>query len=277
MSRTADTASAASPVLAYAFVIGLTAASWYGLWRYARPAIQSQDGRPNRMSRDRRLRTLAYSALVMIYPLMFTAGCVIMAFQPTGTAGTWTTNLVFWAMAAALITAPLLGLLALVFRTIDRHHARVQRRELGLPDPPAPWWPSAVAAIWAGTVVGGSIAIGYLIWQPFIAYAERRSALLQSLTQPAVSDPSVQQLIAGGASRATVDERLTALTGTSDDLAELKNHIQIFLVGNLVAFFVIVAVTVIGAVLLYRRQKRRRADYDMRITESATRAAQLAI
>lgn len=114
MSTTADTASAASPAVAYAFVIGLTAASWYGLWRYARPAIRSQAGRPTRMTRDRRLRTIAFSVLVMIYPLMFTAGCVMMAFQPTGDAGIWTANLMVWAMAAALITAPLLGLLALV-------------------------------------------------------------------------------------------------------------------------------------------------------------------
>ena len=106
MSTTSDTASAASPALAYAFVIGLTAASWYGLWRYARPAIQSQAGRPTRMTRDRRLRTIAFSVLVMIYPLMFTAGCVMMAFQPTGDTGIWTANLMVWAMAAALITAP---------------------------------------------------------------------------------------------------------------------------------------------------------------------------
>ncbi|HET9648864.1 MAG TPA: hypothetical protein VFP34_11595 [Microlunatus sp.] len=192
----------------------------------------------------------------------------------------------FWAIAAALITAPLLGLLALVFRTIDRHRARpgtpgrparVQRRSLGLPDPPAPWWPSAVAVTWSITILGGSIAVGYLVWQLFIAYAERRSALLQSLAQPAMSDPSVQQLIASGASKGTVDERLATLTGTSGDIAELKNHIQIFMVGNLVAFVIVVAITVIGAVLLYRRQKRRVANYEARITESATRAAQLAL
>jgi len=277
MSTTSDTASAASPAVAYAFVIGLTAASWYGLWRYARPAIQSQAGRPTRMTRDRRLRTIAFSVLVMIYPLMFTAGCVMMAFQPTGDAGIWTANLMVWAMAAALITAPLLGLLALVFRTIDRHRARVHRRSLGLPDPPAPWWPSAVAATWSVIVVGGSIAVGYLAWQLFSAYAERRSELFQSQWQVAMNDPSVQQLVARGASRATIEDRLITLTGTGGDVADLKNHVQVFMVGNIVAVFVVVAVVIGGAVLLYRRQKRRVAHYEARIADSASRAAQLAI
>src|SRR6478609_2914625 len=42
--------SGTSPVLGNAFIIGLTALSWFGLWRYARPALRSQDGRADRMS-----------------------------------------------------------------------------------------------------------------------------------------------------------------------------------------------------------------------------------
>lgn len=49
------------------------------------------------------------------------------------------------------------------------------------------------------------------------------------------------------------------------------------MVGNLIAFAVVVTITVVGAVVLYRRQKRRVADYEARITESTARHAQLAI
>lgn len=277
MPATDTGAPSTSPVLGYAFVIGLTVLSWYGLWRYAWPALRSQEGRADRMSRDRRLRRLAFGLLVMIYPLMFTAGCVFMAFTSSSTAGSWTANLIVWAVFAALLSAPILGLVALIFRTIDRHRARVLRRELGLPDPPAPWWPSAVVVTWALICVGVSIAGWIVAWRFFNAYAERRSALIQSLMQQAEDDPGVQQLQADRASRATIEERLAALTGTSADLADLKRNIQVFLIGNLVAFVVVVAITALGAVLLYRRQKRRVADYQTRITESTARAAQLAI
>lgn len=132
-----------------------------------------------------------------------------------------------------------------------------------------------MVTIWTTSVIGASIAGGYLVWQLFIAYAERRGAPTQSLMQTATNDPGVQQLIASGASKQTVEDRLAMITGTSDDLAALKSTIQAFMIGNVIAFVVIMAIIVIGAVLLHRRQKRRRADYEVRITESVTRAAQL--
>jgi len=46
------------------------------------------------------------------------------------------------------------------------------------------------------------------------------------------------------------------------------------MVGYLIAILVILVIIIIGAVLLCRRQKRRRADSEVRIAESVTRAAQ---
>lgn len=269
--------SSTSPVLGNAFIIGLTALSWFGLWRYARPALRSQDGRADRMSRDRRIRRIAWTLLVMIYPLMFTAGCLFIVFTPTSSAGSWTANLIVWSVYAALVVAALLGVAALTFRTIDRHRARAQHRALGLPDPPAPWWPSAVVATWTTVAVGVTVAAGYLVWQLFAGYAEHQSALIQSHAQTALNEHDVQQMIANGAPKGAVQDRIAALTGTDDDIAALKATIHTFMVGYLIAILVILVVIIVGAVLLYRRQKRRRADYDVRITESVTRAAQLAM
>lgn len=238
--------SSTSPVLGNAFIVGVTALSWFGLWRYARPALRSQDGRADRMSRDRRLRRIAWTLLI-------------------------------WSVYATPVVAALLGVAALTFRTIDRHRVRVQHRALGLPDPPAPWWPSAVVATWTTIAVGVTVAAGYLAWQLFAGYAERRSALIQSQGQTALNDHEVHQMIANGAPKGAVQERIAALTGTDDDIAALKATIQTFMVGYLIAILVILVVIIVGAVLLYRRQKRRRADYDVRITESVARAAQLAI
>ena len=269
--------SSTSPVLGNAFIIGLTALSWFGLWRYARPALRSQDGRADRMSRDRRLRRIAWTMLIMIYPLMFTAGCLFIVFTPTSSAANWPATIVIWSVYATPVVAALLGVAALTFRTIDRHHVRAQHRALGLPDPPAPWWPSAVVATWTTIAVGVTVAAGYLAWQLFAGYAERRSALIQSQGQTALNDHDVQQMIANGAPKGAVQDRIAALTGTDDDIAALKATIHTFMVGYLIAILVILVVIIVGAVLLYRRQKRRRTDYDVRITESVARAAQLAI
>lgn len=277
MVTAADPAPAdLNPAWVSVFMAGVVVLLWLGWWRYARPALRSQSGRATRLSPDVRMRRLAAALLLAIYPVMFTVMGIFTILNGNEPLPDGALGVVLWAVVAAPVVAAALALLALVRRTVDRHRARARHRALGLPDPPAPWWPSAVVGTWVLAVVAVSGTAGYLFWRVFASRARDRAALIQSRLEGAFSDPSVQQLVAGGASGRAVRDRMIEVSGTGGDIAAAADSIRMVGTMYLVAIGVIVVIIAGGGILLYLRQKRRRAAYDVRITESVTRASQLA-
>ena len=278
MLAAADTQpSAASTIAVLALFYGLTMFLWFWLWRYVRPAIRSQEGQADRMSRDRRLRRISWALLMSVYPVMLTVSCLVLTFKPAGAMGAWTSLVFTCTLLGAMIAAVVMAVAALIFRTIDRHRGRARHRALGLPDPPAPWWPAVVVTLWATTVLA-LFSVGTLVmWKLVYDDLNRKGSLIESQLQLAMNDPFIQQLTLNGAPKELIDARLAALTGADVQFAQMKDYVEHLMTGNLVALGVTLCVIVVGGALLYRRQKRCRTEYDQQIAHSVSRAAQLTL
>lgn len=271
------TGSAGSPVGGIIVVAVISVLLWFGLFRYVAPAVRSQAGRAERMSRYQRIQRIGFASFVVLYPLLMTA-MLALVLTGTGNAPMWLASVLMWGTVALPCIAVALLLLAFVFRCIERHQARVSRRELGLPDPRPPWWPIGVVAIWSIGVLTAFGVASSVMWVIIINNVEDRANALEAAVRAASLDPSVQQLAAAYASRTVITAKLDQLTnGASSELSEITHNLTVIGIGNVIALLVVLAIVCIGGFLLYRRQQRRRRDYEARMIETVTRAAALAL
>ena len=192
--------------------------------------------------------------------------------------GAWTSLVFTCTLLGAMIAAVVMAVRALIFRTIDRHRGRARHRALGLPDPPAPWWPAVVVTLWATTVLA-LFSVGTLVmWKLVYDDLNRKGSLIESQAQLAMNDPSIQHAHPQRRTqKELIDARLAALTGADVQFAQMKDYVEHLMTGNLVALCVTLCVIVVGGALLYRRQKRCRTEYDQQIAHSVSRAAQLTL
>ena len=279
LSTATDTSTAAADSPAGGIIVFavISVLLWFGLFKYVAPAVRSQAGRAERMSRYQRIQRIGFASFMVLYPLMMTAA-LAMVLAGTGNAPMWLASALMWGTVALPCIAVALLLLAFIFRCIERHQARVTRRELGLPDPRPPWWPVGVVAIWSIGVLTAFAAASYVMWVIIINNVEDRANALEATVRAASLDPSVQQLAAANASRAVITAKLDQLTnGARTELSEITQNLTGIGIGNFIALLVVLAIIGIGGFLLYRRQQRRRRDYEARMTETVSRAAALAL
>lgn len=229
------------------------------------------------MSRYRRVQRIGFASFMVIYPLLVTA-TLALVLAGTGGAPTWLAAVLMWGMVALPCIAVALLLLAFIFRCVERHQARVARRELGLPDPRPPWWPVGVVVLWSIGVLAAFGVASYVMWVIIINNIQDRANALEATLRAASLDPSVQQLAVAHASQSVITAKLDQLTnGASSERSEIIRNLTGVGIGNVIALLVALAIVGIGGFLLYRRQQRRRRDYEARMTETVTRAAALVI
>jgi hypothetical protein len=189
----------------------------------------------------------------------------------------WPVTLLGWMILALPLIAGLLWVVGVIVLCIERHQMHKRHRALGLPDPRPPWWPWAVVAAWAVGVFGVFISGSVIFWRIVYVNFESRSAALEPALHAASLDDSVQKLIRTGAQSTVITARVEQVAGVDGEIASLNAQAIGLVVGYGVVLLVVLAAFVVAVVRLYRRQVRRRARYDERVTASVTRAASLTL
>ncbi len=228
----------------YVFSVLITAAFWWGWVAYARPAINPRS-RAHRMNRsDRLLRAAGASAFAMI-PIMFTAATISLLFNikdsSGASAGMWPSGLIAIFTWLSLGGGLVLLITAGIVQTIDRHQARAQNRSLDILTPPPPWWTWAVVLVTLTipTVIGAWVTV-----RLFRAWS--------------------------------ADLPLEASTiRTIEQVETLRQHVYALIREYLIWAGSIAAFTIVLAIVLGIRQRRRRRRYFVRVNRAVAASASL--
>lgn len=228
----------------YVFSVLITAALWWGWVAYARPAINPQT-RTHRMNRSDRLLRAAGASAFAIIPIMVTTATISLLFNIKDTSGTsagmWPSGLSAIVTWLSLGGGLVLLITAGIVQTFDRHQARARNRSLDILTPPPPWW------TWAVVLVTLTIPTIIGVW---------------------VTDRLIQAWSA--------DLQLEASTiRTMDQVETLRQHVYTLFREYLIWAASIAVFTIVLAIVLGIRQRRRRRRYFVRVNRAVAASAGL--
>ena len=223
-----------------------SAAFWWAWWDYARPALHDRYSSAMHLHRSNRLRRASGACFFGLLPLFMTTTVITNLLHLSLAAspgGMWPAGLSAVLLWAPLIASVGLLLAAGVVQTLDRHHARIESREIGILTPPAPWWTWAVVVTTLGLPVVAGIWISEVLWR---VRGQEFNAQYRSLH-------SLQDSIA------------------------LRDEVLGFIHHYLVTAGVVGLATVVLAIVLGLRQRRRRLAYFARSDRAVTASLEVLV
>jgi len=230
----------------YAFSTVMMGLLWWGWVAYARPAIKPSVPAYWMDRSDRLLRAAGATTFVFI-PIMFTAFTISLVFHirstATTSAGIWPAGLIAVFIWLSLCGGLVLLIAAGIVQTIDRHQMRARNRGLHVLTPPPPWWTWAVVimTLTIPTVVGAWVSTR--LFRSWYADLQFEASSIR----------------------------------TTDQVETLRRHVYGLLREYLIWTGAIAVFTVVLAIALGIRQRRRRRQYFIRVNKAVAASASLEV